>query len=71
MCRMGKNKRNIDMGLWSTQINSNMVKVFINNTVVRWIAVLPMTLVAAIAAMFHWHWLVLLNAWAMDSLRHS
>jgi len=37
-----------------------MVKVFINNPVVRWIAVLPMALVASIAATFPWHWLVLL-----------
>ena len=39
-----------------------MVKVFINNPVVRWIAVLPMTLLAVIAAMFPWHWVVLLYA---------
>jgi hypothetical protein len=38
------------------------MKVLINNSVVRWIAVLPMALLAAIAAMFPWHWVVLFFA---------
>ena len=40
----------------------NLMKAFITNPVFRWIAVLPGAFLAAVAAMFPWHWVVLFYA---------
>lgn len=38
------------------------MKTFTNNPVLRWIAVLPAALLAAIMALFPWHWVVIFFA---------
>ena len=38
------------------------MKSFITNPIFRWIAVLPGAFLAAVAAMFPWHWVVLFYA---------
>ena len=38
------------------------MRSFINNSIFRWIAVLPGAVLAAFAAMFPWHWLVVFLA---------